>query len=697
MLQPLIHPISLSLLLSLPNVLSPKTKIHLHSLLPISSSPAPKPSWNSNTNLIITNPVLSIMESCNSMSQLKQIQAHMTRTGLMAHRFPASRVLAFCALSEFGDLNHARLVFAQIHVPNIYMWNTMIRGYAKSKHPKMGFSLFRRMLQDQIEMDRRTFVFALKTCEQFREIIEGESLHCLIFKMGFYSDLLVRNGLMHFYVKHGLLVSARHLFDGSSERDAVSWTTMIDGYAQNNLPDEALKFFYLMVSGNVKPNEVTMITVLSACSQLGILSLGRSIHEYINTNGVNQSVNLLNSLVDMYMKCGCLDIAREVFGTMEVKDVFSWTSMINGCAKCGDLSLARRYFDEMPKRNVVSWNAMIAGYSQTNQPKEAIDIFHQMKASGLGPTESTLVSVLSACAQLGCLDLGMWINHYYIDQKRVKCSVILMNALVDMYAKCGSINTATSLFDEMLERDLVSWNSMIAAYAVHGYGEKALVLFEQMKSEGVMPDDITFIGVLSACSHSGLVIKGREYFINMRNVFGVEPKVEHYACMIDLFGRLGLLEEAYELITSMPMEPDEAGWGALLNACRMHGNVELGKLVADKLLDLDPDDSGIYVLLSNMYATRNRWEDVKMVRRMMRGRGVKKTPGCSSIEVDGRFHKFLVADKSHPLSREIYLILDGMFLELKLEGYVPNTSQLMGLKQVSDDPILTRRQMISHG
>eukprot|EP00268_Persea_americana_P067144 TRINITY_DN9205_c0_g1_i2.p1 TRINITY_DN9205_c0_g1~~TRINITY_DN9205_c0_g1_i2.p1 ORF type:complete len:689 (-),score=111.17 TRINITY_DN9205_c0_g1_i2:89-2155(-) len=665
-----------------------KSQIHLHCFAPFSSSTASKPKWNSNTNLIITNPILRIMESCNSMSQLKQIQAHMTRVGLIAHHFPVSRVLAFCALSDSGNIDHAHLVFTQIPEPNIYIWNTMIRGYTKAKIPEMGFSLFRRMVREQSEMDSRTFVFALKACEQFPRSLEGEALHCQIQKDGFGSDLLVRNGLMHLYVKYGFLGSAHQLFVGSSERDVVSWTTMIDGYAQRNLPDEALKLFCLMVSMNVKPNDVTMIAVLSACSRVGIPTVGRKIHEYIKKSDVPVGVNMLNALVDMYVKCGCLDLAREVFDEMETKDVFTWTSMVNGYAKHGDLKLARQLFDEMPERNVVSWNAIIAGYSQTNLPNEALDLFHEMKAAHVRPTEGTLVSVLSACAQSGCLDLGRWIHRYYVDEKRVQLTVILENALVDMYAKCGSIDTAMNLFEVMPQRDLVTWNSMIAGYAVHGYGEKALMLFKQMKSEVIVPDDITFVGVLSACSHSGLITEGHQYFGSMKRVFGIEPKLEHYSCMIDLLGRVGLLEEALELIRRMPMEPDEAGWGALLNACRMHGNVDVGKHAAEKLLSLNPQDSGVYALLSNMYATRNRWNEVKMVRMMMRDRGVKKTPGCSSIEVDGKFHEFLVADISHPLSQEIYSMLDEVYFHLKLEGYVPNTFQLMAFNEVSHGVIV---------
>ncbi|XP_042490489.1 pentatricopeptide repeat-containing protein At2g22410, mitochondrial-like isoform X2 [Macadamia integrifolia] len=660
-----------------------KSQTILSRFRPLCTIPLQKPKWISNTALIITNPLLLTLESCNSMSELKQIQAQMTRTGLITHIFPVSRVLSFCALSDSGDLNHARIIFTQIAEPNIYMWNTMIRGYCKAKSPDLGFFLFRRMVREQVDMDSRTFVFVLKACEQFQGVMEGEELHCLIYKMGCDADLLIGNGLMHLYAKRGYLGTARLLFDANLERDVVSWTTMINGYAQNNLPDEALKLFNLMLPSAATPNDVTMVVVLSACSQAGDLSLGKSIHRYIEKKNVDCSLNLMNALMDMYVKCGCLASAKEIFDRMEARDVFSWTTMINGYARDGSLEYARKFFDEIPERNVVSWNAMISGYSQRNQPEKALELFHEMEKAHVAPIESTLVCVLSACGQSGCLDLGQWIHYHYVDQKRVKLSAIMANALIDMYAKCGNIDAAAKVFNMMPERDLVSWNSMIVGYAVHGYAGQALRLFDEMSKE-IVPDDITFVGVLSACSHGGLDIQGKEYFGNMRGVFGIEPKAEHYACMIDLLGRVGLLEEANKLIKGMPMEPDEAAWGALLNACRMHGNVELGKLAADKLLHLDPKDSGIYALLANMYAGRRRWDDVRMVRSMMRDRGIKKTPGNSLIEVDGKIHEFLVADKSHPQSEEIYNILDEILLLLKSEGYVPNTSQLLGLPEQNE-------------
>ncbi|KAD4384989.1 hypothetical protein E3N88_25157 [Mikania micrantha] len=628
-----------------------------------------KPIWNSSlTTIHITNPILLALESCNSMPLLKQIQAQMTRTGLIFHVFPVSRIITFCALSDTGDLPYAQRIFTHFPNPNVYMWNVMIRGYLKSHLYSKGLCLFRLMVRKCVELDRRSFVFGLKACEGLQV---GESVHSLVWKVGFCCDLIVRNGLVHFYGERGRLGCARQVFDESCERDVVSWTSLINGYVKQGMADEAWRVFELMIESAVEPNEITMIAVFSACSQKGDLELGKSVHNYVKrTNmkmNMNTSLNLMNSVLDMYVKCGSLVTAREIFENMRNRDVFSWTSMINGYAKNGDLIMAKKMFDEMPDRNIVSWNAMIAGYSQNNKPKEALELFYEMENAGLVPIESTLVCVLSACAQSGCLDLGQWLYFNYVKQKSIHLSVTLGNAFIDMYAKSGNIDAAVELFTEMQDKDLVSWNSMIVAFASHGHALKALKLFEQMREMGHEPDEITFVGVLSACSHGGLLTQGRSYFKEMETNYGLKPTVEHYACMIDLLGRIGLLDEAYELIIKMPIEPDKAVWGAVLNACRMHNNLDLGKLATEKLLKLDPNDSGIYVLMESLCATRCKWDDVKHVRSMMRGNGVKKTPGRSSIEVEGEFHEFLVADKSHPESDNIYKMLGEIVLLSRLE------------------------------
>ncbi|WOL01273.1 pentatricopeptide repeat-containing protein [Canna indica] len=658
-------------------IISGALRFHPHLLCCIllrrlsSSSTSSKPKWNSNNNLVVTHPILSLMESCDSMLHLKQIQARLTTAGLMSHRFPASRVLAFCALSDPGDMAHAVLVFRQIPHPNPYIWNTIIRGYNRANLPTSAISCFRRMVCSHVEMDGRTFVFVLKSFEQLRDSKAGEGIHCMVFKAGFSSHLLVGNSLVQFYARHGDPTSARKVFDLMCERDVVSWTTMINGYSDREMPNEALRLFYQMLRTDTQPNDVTLITVISAISQLGVIQLGRLIHNYIKQSGIKASNNLLNALVDMYGKCGSVAHAKEVFDSMLVRDVFSWTSMMNAYAKCGNLDLARQSFDNMPQKNEVTWSSMIAAYSQSNRPQEAIQLFQEMIAADVKPINATLVSVLSACALLGSLDLGRWIYNHYIDGKIIKLRMNLANAFIDMYAKSGDIIAAAKLFNQMPERDVVSWNIMILAYAMHGYSKEALSLFEHMKWICLMPDDVTFVGVLSACCHGGLVAEGRRHFEHMKSIFGIEPKGVHYACLIDLLGKFGLLNEAHELVRNMPMEPDSAAWGALLNACRMQGNLELGKYAGDMLFDLEPGDSGIYVLMANMYATRREWDDVKKVRKLMKERGVKKTTGHSSIELHERFHYFCCADVSHFQSEEIYTMLENIYMQLNIEGYVP--------------------------
>ncbi|KAG8382079.1 hypothetical protein BUALT_Bualt05G0039200 [Buddleja alternifolia] len=523
------------------------------------------------------------------------------------------------------------------------------------------------MVRENVEMDKRSYVFGLKACGGLGDFRVGECVHCRVWKVGFVEDVIVRNGLIHFYCESGKLSCASRVFGESGVRDVVTWTSMIDGSVKNEMVDEALKVFDEMCERGVEPNEVTMVAVFSACAQKGDLRVGERIREFAERRRIGFSLNTMNSMLDMYVKCGGLEKAREIFEKMEVKDMFSWTSMIDGQAKNGEVELARKLFDEMPQRNVVSWNAMIGGYSQNNRPKEALVLFHEMEREGFDPMESTLVSVLSACAQSGYMDVGQRIHDYYIKSKRIPLSVILGNAFVDMYAKCGDIDAAREIFDEMTKKDLVSYNSMIVAYASHGHADKAISLFEHNREVGLKPDDITFVGILSACAHGGLVEKGWGYFKDLE-LFGLTPAMEHYACMIDLLGRVGLLEEAYNLIRSMKMEPDEAIWGALLHGCRMHGNAELGKLAAEKLITLDPKDSGTYVLLASLCANKRIWSDVRMARSMMRDKGIRKTPGSSSIEVEGEFHDFLVGDESHPESEVIYKVVREILSFPKLDS-----------------------------
>ncbi|OVA07659.1 Pentatricopeptide repeat [Macleaya cordata] len=369
-----------------------------------------------------------------------------------------------------------------------------------------------------------------------------------------------------------------------------------------------------------------------------------------------------NSMINGCVKCGKLEIARDLFDLMPERDFISWASMVDGYAKFGKTDKARTLFNKIPEseRDIVTWNAMIDGYILNGRSKEALELFHELwTVSSLTPDRATLVIALSAVAELGFIDEGSLI-HDYIEKNGLNLNGKLGVALIDMYSKCGSINNAMWVFGNLEKKNVDHWNSMINGLAIHGLGELALDLFMDMERLSVKPDDITFIGVLNACGHSGLVKEGLICFELMRRVYGLKPKLQHYGCMVDLLGRAGFLEEARNLIEVMPIEPNDVIWRTLLSSCMNHENFEMGVKVANYLIELDSTKSSSYVLLSNIYAGFGMWSDVSRVRMMMKERDIRKVPGCSWIELEGTVHEFVVGDKSHPQVREIYSVLDKL-------------------------------------
>lgn len=382
----------------------------------------------------------------------------------------------------------------------------------------------------------------------------------------------------------------------------------------------------------------------------------------------------------MYSSCRNLMLARQVFDEIAQPDLPAWNSMVNANVKVGLIDVARKVFDEMPERNVISWSCMINGYVRCGEYKEALVLFREMQmveVNGVRPNEFTMSIVLSACGRLGALEHGKWI-HAYIGKCGMEVGVVLGTSLIEMYAKCGSIERAKWVFDNMgPHKDVMAWSAMISGLAMHGHAEECLELFTKMANYGLRPNAVTFLGVLCACVHGGLVSEGKEYFRRMGEEFGITPLIQHYGCMVDLFGRAGLIEEARDLVKSMPMEPDVPVWGALLSSSRMHGDIETCEIALRKLIELDPTNSGAHVLLSNVYAKMRRWADVRHVRDLMEARGIKKAPGCSLVEVGGVLHEFLVGDDSHPETQEIHKMLDEIMKRLKMEGYVGNTNEVL--------------------
>eukprot|EP01018_Ginkgo_biloba_P036669 Gb_31699 [translate_table: standard] len=623
------------------------------------------------------------LKSCAHLAALKQgkeIHDCIIRSGFASHVFVANSLIDMYA--KCGSLECARRVFDKMPQRDEVSWNAMIAGYAQSGYGDDALKLFNDMQLAGTE-----------------------------------PSLIAWNVMIAFHAQRGQHDEALKFFrqmqeSGGIRPDVFSWTTLISAYAQNGHGNEALELFRQMQLAGVKPNTVTVASALSACGHLASLQLGKEIHLYTMRSGFESDILVGNALIDMYAKCSRVEDACQVFEKMPERDAISWNTMIAGFAQAGNCDEAFELFGKMQsgsiKRNVITWNAMISGYVQNGHGDKALKLFHQMESTGIkrnvvswntliaGNAQNgygdmslkmfrqmqqagvksnavTILSVLPACTRLAALQQGKEI-HNYIVRGAFESDVFVGNALIDMYAKCGSIESARHVFDKMFQRDVVSWNVMIAGYGLHGHGEDALALFVQMQQTGMKPDQITFVGVLSACSHAGLVDEGWKFFDRMTQDFHITPSMEHYACMVDLLGRSGCLDEAHEFINNMPLKPNASVWGALLGACRIHCNIELGRQAADRLFELEPGNAGNYVLMSNIYAAAGRWSDTKTVRQMMNDRSVMKPPGCSWIEVKNKVHSFLTGDTSQPQMEEIYATLESLAEQIKKAGYVPDTN-----------------------
>lgn len=456
----------------------------------------------------------------------------------------------------------------------------------------------------------------------------------------------------------------------------IDSTLFTNRYCQSGLFNDALLLFEEMKNHNVEPDEMMLSTVLSACGRAGNLSCGKMIHDFIMENNIVVDPHLQSALVTMYASCGSMDLALNLFEKMTPKNLVASTAMVTGYSKLRQIENARAVFNQMVKKDLVCWSAMISGYAESDSPQEALNLFNEMQSLGIKPDQVTVLSVITACAHLGALDQAKWI-HLFVDKNGFGGALPINNALIEMYAKCGSLERARRIFDKMPRKNVISWTCMISAFAMHGDASNALRFFHQMEDENIEPNGITFVGVLYACSHAGLVEEGRKIFYSMINEHNITPKHVHYGCMVDLFGRANLLREALELVEAMPLAPNVIIWGSLMAACRVHGEVELGEFAAKRLLELDPDHDGAHVFLSNIYAKAKRWEDVGQVRKLMKHKGISKERGCSRIELNNEMHEFLVADRSHKHADEIYEKLDEVVSKLKLVGYSPNTCSIL--------------------
>ncbi|KAJ8752980.1 hypothetical protein K2173_008715 [Erythroxylum novogranatense] len=537
------------------------------------------------------------------LNQVEELHAHLIRTHLHTDPYSITLVLKSYALSPFRA-HKARVVFDQIRRPTLLNFNHLIRGLSQNDRPTEAIDLYSNLMYRRgICGDNLTFISLFKACARVKDVLHGQMFHVRALKLGFGSYLFVSNALIHLYSSLGDLGFALQVFNEMAERDLVSWNSLICGFSQCNMFNEVLGLFRAMSESNVKADAVTMVKVILACSHLSDWVFADYVVDYINVNHVEVDIYLGNTVLDIYGRRGLMDLAQQVFDNMQERNTVSWNAMITGFAKAGNLFAAKELFDQMPEKNAISWSSMITGYAQANQFSDAVNLFQDMMKTNVKPDELTLTSVLSACGHLGIRKFGQTV-HDYINEHEIRVDMHLVNALIHMYCNCGAGEKALEIFHEMKEKDNVSWTSIITGLALNGFAGHALEIFSEMLRDGVHPTHGSSVGLLLACTHSGMVDQALEYFGSIE-----KPDMKHYGCVVELLSRVGELNRAYEFIRRMPVDPDVVIWKRFLSGCKLHRNLDLAEIALNHLLDNDASNSGNSVLASNTYAGLHRLDD----------------------------------------------------------------------------------------
>uniref|UniRef100_A0A7N0U2R7 DYW domain-containing protein n=1 Tax=Kalanchoe fedtschenkoi TaxID=63787 RepID=A0A7N0U2R7_KALFE len=690
----------------------------------------------SNLELMTYCMLLQLCADRKSLNNGRKVHSALVSRGAAVNGIMGAKLVFMYV--RCGDLKQAREVFNTVANEKVFLWNLMISEYAKVGEFKECVAMFQKMLALNVELNSHTFTSVLKFLSASGSSSGGEAVHGCAVKMGLSSYNNVANALIAFYFKVGRVENAFKVFDELSDRDVVSWNSMISGCVANNAAEEALEAFLEMLQAGVAVDSATLINVLSACAGRGSLQLGRAAHGLAVKSGCAEEVTVSNVLIDMYSKCGDLIEAGRVFDRMRERSVVSWTSLMAGftreglsgkaislfrrmdeegvkpdvcmitsvlhaCAlagslesgravhdlvrknglgaslavcnalidmyaKCGAMADGRRVFDELrTRRDVVSWNALIGGYTRNRLYNEAVGMFVQMQPE-LRPDGFTVACVLPAFANLAELVKGRQIHGYAL-RNGFSSDLRVANALIDMYVKCGALVLARSLFDSLPVKNPVSWCLMVAGYAKHGLGREAIDAFTRICHAGIPLDEASFISILRACSHSGLLDEGYRIFNVMRHSCGIEARLEHYACIVEMLSRAGKLPQAYTFIRKMPVEPDARIWGSLLAGCRVHHDVKLAEKVAEEVFRLEPENTGYYLLLANVYAEAERWEEVEKLKKRISRRG---SSSCSWIQVGGKVEIFFAGgDVNHPQKNKIDALLAELRNKMGEEGKRP--------------------------
>ncbi|XP_058102963.1 pentatricopeptide repeat-containing protein At5g13270, chloroplastic [Magnolia sinica] len=581
----------------------------------------------------------SLFEACgksNSLSYGRIFHDRMRKDG----RIPFGS-LGQCVIWMYfdckGGSEYARKVFDEMPVKDLGTWRRMVSGYSRNGHFVEALGLLSQMVVSGVELDASVYVVLIRAVSVDSGLEIGKLVHSQGIRMGLIPDALIDPILVDMYVKCGCIESAHHVLDRMVEKNVVAWTGLMVGYTHADKEDEALALFGRMIQEGIELDEFVFSIALKACSGLDRLDIGRQIHGYVVKYGMDSDVSAGTPLVDFYVKCGSLEEAH-------------------------------RAFEKISHPNEFSWSSIISGFCHAGKFEESIRLYKDLRNRGIVLNSFIYTSIFQACSALADLNLGSQLHSDAVKRGLVS-DLYGESALVTMYSRSGSLDYARRAFGWINRPDTIAWTAIISGCAYHGHASEALDLFRMMRSCGVRPNSVTFVGVFTACSHSGLVSEARRYLDSMSKDYGVEPTVDHYNCMVDIYCRAGRLEDAFKLIKSMPFDPDSMTWKILLGGCRTHQNVELGKIAGENLLRMAPNDTAAYVLMFNLYASARRWEEAANIRKVMIERDVRKEVSCSWITIKDKVHRFIVGDRHHPRTDEIYSKLEELSHLFAGHGY----------------------------
>lgn len=594
--------------------------------------------------------LVSLLKACTSVAALdkgKLIHARIVQSGY--EEILGSTIIDLYV--KCGNLRDSLQVFERLPKGSVVTWSAMIEGCAEHRYGQKALQLFLQMQQEGVIPNKVTFLSIMKACSSIEALDQGKLVHAQILESGFEMDVFVGNTLIDMYSKCGSITEAQRVFNRLSKHNVVTWNAMIAGNAQLGHGQEALRIFQQMQQKGIKENIVTLVSILKACCSMLAIDQGKLIHAYMVIQNCRIDVFLSSALIDLYAKCGCIEDAQ-------------------------------RFFSKLSKRDLVAWNSIIVGYAQHGYNQEALQLFLQMQQEGVVPDNVTCVGILHVCSVMAALDFGRLVHAHVIKTVSL-LNLHTGNALIDMYAKCGSLDDAHRVFDKMSEHDVVSWSTMVAGYAWHSDYKMALQYLENMQQEGLVPNNVTFVSLLSACSRVGLVNEAFHHFKTMTKAHGIIPVVDHYNSMVDILGRTGHLVEAEDLLQTTPFQTNTVGWTSLLSHCRTHGDVELGRHCFDQFVTINFRHASGYMLMSSVYVGACMWEDVYKIQGLRRRAEAWKKPGKASVEVDNKVNNFIAGVTSHPYINDISAKLTRLGLQIKLEGHMPYLD--LALQQIEND------------